>query len=166
MANTKYDNNQLNERQWATYRLVLQNSLNGRITTQKEIIDNYPYDSDYRVDGYVEKNYGEHNNDKCRQVWTDIQFINNCSTIEKQIIIDNYTYRLATETEGLDYSNHLKAKALGILARAWNIEKKIKKNGCGKLLDENGEFTEKQEFIESVMKEFIYGTDEPIYLAK
>ena len=128
------ENKKLTPRQWATYNLIKNASSRGESATIEQIIANYP-ESAYK-DGYRRSERASH--DPCKSVWHDIVALNASSEIEKIIIIDNFTYRLATEEEAEAYYQTLKDKALRAFNRAYNIRRKIRKDGQGKLISCQG----------------------------
>lgn len=79
------------------------------------------------VDGY-EFSTNKNAHDPCPAVCTDIHTINN-SNYEKIIVIDNFTYYIATEQEAKDYLEKLKSSLVPKLVRYWNIKKKTENNG-------------------------------------
>jgi hypothetical protein len=143
----------LTTRQWTTYSLISNNSHAGRKTTIGEIIGHYPI-TDYE-DGYTFNKKTSH--DPCRLVWQDIVAINASSEIEKIIIIDNFTYHLATEEEAMAYYKRLRSKALKAMARAYCIKLKIKADGQGKLISCHGdpidEESKARRFVEAFLEE-------------
>lgn len=143
----------LNTRQWTTYNLISRNTHAGHKTTIGEIIGHYPI-TDYE-DGYTFAKKSSH--DPCKMVWKDIITINASSEIEKIIIIDNFTYRLATEEEAKAYYERLRLKALKAMARAYCVKMKIKADGQGKLISCHGDpiddESKARRFVEAFMRE-------------
>ena len=135
------DEEKMTNRQLATYNLILKNSLEGKVTTQEEIVSNYPKAT--YSDGY---NYSDNPkvHDKCFQIWSDITAINCDWGADKVIIIDNFTYHMGNLEETLAYRKTLKDKA---------ITKKIRKDGQGIMADnaEEGELLAKR-FIDSFVE--------------
>ena len=127
--------NKLTPRQWATYNLIKNASSEGGSVSIEQIIASYSA-SDHK-DGYIASR-GAKTHDPCSAVWCDITAINASSEVEKIIIIDNFTYRLATEQEAWDYYADLQARAIRALIRAHNIKNKIRKDGQGKLISCQG----------------------------
>lgn len=144
----------LNSRQWATYNLIKENSLKGQATAQKEVCDNYPAET--RKDGYVWAK-GANTHDRCLKVWHDVHAINASSEVEKIIVMDNFTYRLATEEEAGEYYAKLQERALKALVRAYNVKRKIKADGQGKLISCQGELIDDESkarrFVQAFMEE-------------
>lgn len=125
-------NQKLTPRQWATYNLIKNASSWGDRVTIKDIIDNYPECPSHK-DGYkASKVLKPH--DPCSAVWGDITAINASPEVEKIIIIDNFTYRLATAEEAEAYYVELREKAMRALVRAYNVKEKMRKDGQGKLI--------------------------------
>ena len=121
-------------RQYATFYLIAQNTFKGIITTQKDIVENYSKEN--YEDGY-EWNDKKNIHDHCSAIWKDIEEINFNTNIDKIIIADNFTYKLAeTKEEATRFAKKYLSDAVRKLKRHWNIVKKIEKNGQGKLLDE------------------------------
>ncbi|MGN0960997.1 MAG: hypothetical protein ACI4PF_02215 [Christensenellales bacterium] len=122
----------LNTRQWNTYNLIKSNTLKGEITTQKDIIKNYPIEE--HKDGYK---YSPRKNtsDVCSDIWKDIEIINFSSEIEKIVVVHKYTYKLAENKEEANkYYLKLLSNACKKLRRAYVVLDKINENGQGKLL--------------------------------
>ena len=127
----------LNTRQWRTYNLIKKNTLEGKVKTQKEIIDNYPI-SIYS-DGYELK---ESNNtsDLCSTIWRDVETLNFSPEIEKIVIVKKFTYKLAeNEQEAEEFAQKFLNDGLKKLKRHWNIIKKIKSDGQGKIISTKGD---------------------------
>ena len=83
----------LTSRQKATYELIKKNSLEGKITTQRDLFENYPI-SEHK-DGYV-WNDSPYNHDNCSQIWRDVVAINFSEEVEEIIIAKDFTYKIAT----------------------------------------------------------------------
>lgn len=131
------ENNKLSTRQWKTYNLIKKNTLEGKATTQKEIVDNYPYPT--YEDGYK---WQESNNtsDHCTTIWSDVEELNFSPEIEKVIIVNKFTYKLAESREEAEKFAH-KYFSAGIkkLKRHWNIIHKIENDGQGKIISAHGD---------------------------
>jgi hypothetical protein len=126
----------MNPRQWATYRLIESNSLEGRTTTLNEVFANYCA-AEHPSDGY-RWNESDKRGNKCRAVWDDIQTINNSLEIDKIVVVENYTYRIGTEEECEAYWRYLHSKAMSLLKRASDVACKMQRNFQGKLLSNQG----------------------------
>ena len=122
----------LTPRQWALYRLIRENTMQGRKTSQDEICA--------VIEGYnLFENSGH---DRCPQIWIDIngeQGLNWHPSIEKAIITDNFEYWLGSKEEVEEYLSKL--WNVGIyprLKRYWALVSKSKKDGQGKIFDGHG----------------------------
>ena len=140
----------MTNRQLATYNLILKNSLEGKVTTQEEIVSNYPkatYSDGYNYSGNPKVH------DKCFRIWSDVTAINCDWGADKVIIIDNFTYHIGNVEETLAYRKTLKDKAMKALVKVSCITKKIKKNGQGIMADnaEQGELLTKR-FVDSFVE--------------
>lgn len=120
----------LTTRQWTTYNFIKEASIRGEKVTIEEIIANYP--ESLHADGYGLSSATTH--DKCTAVWNDITKINASSEVEKIILIDNFTYKIATEEEALAYYEGFREKAIRALMKAKAIKDKMRANGQGKLV--------------------------------
>lgn len=125
----------LTPRQWATYNLIKEASSRGEKVSIEEIVANY-HESAHKGGYSLSTGVGSH--DICCGVWQDVTKINASTEVEKIIIVDNFTYRLATEEEALEYYSEMRAKALRALVRANAIKRKIKADGQGKLISCQG----------------------------
>ena len=97
------------------------------------------------VDGYEFSNNPKAH-DPCPAVCTDIHTINN-SNYEKIIVIDNFTYYIATEQEAKDYLNKLQDSLIPRLVRYWNIKKKTENDGQAQF-----DFRDEQAIIDYVSR--------------
>ena len=166
----------MNTRQWSTDLLIKNNSLQGKITTQLEIVENYPYsriglfeETKVHEDGYI-WNDNPKSHDHCSQVWKDIEDINSDDTIQKIVISPKpYEYKLATtpeEVKNYCYKKFYKP-AMAKLVRQSKILNKVKQDGQGKLLFKDK--TQARDYWETFLKESIndlvemseYETDDP-----
>lgn len=148
------NSNKLTPRQWATYNLIKEASSRGESVPIEEIVANYPESA--HEGGYsLSRGAGSH--DICKGVWTDITALNASTEIEKIIIIDNFTYRLATEAEAEAYYERLQNKAIRALVRAYAIKTKMRKDGQGKLVSCQGKAIDcestARRFVEAFAKE-------------
>lgn len=125
----------LTPRQWATYNLIKEASSRGEKVSIEEIVANY-HESAHKGGYSLSTGVGSH--DICGGVWKDVTAINASTEVEKIIIIDNFTYRLATEEEALAYYSEMRTKALRAIVRANAIKRKIKADGQGKLISCKG----------------------------
>lgn len=137
---------ELTNRQSKTFSLIQENTKLGRVTTQKEIYQNYPIEN-YK-DGYLWHEDKTH--DHCPTIWSDIEKINQNSHIEELVITKDNTYKIATnQDEALAYSKFYMNKALKSLKRYWNVIRKVNSNGQGQIDFDNL----KTEFINTYGKE-------------
>ena len=123
----------LTPRQWALYRLIKENTLKGKKTTQREICD--------KIEGYtwVEKDGSNH--DHCSQIWQDIygeNGINFHPHIQKIIDGTNFEYFLCDEEEANRFADSLWKQLSPRLRRYWATVAKIKKDGQYQLFDCEG----------------------------
>lgn len=142
----------LTPRQWATYNLIKEASSKGVSVSIEEIVANY-HESAHKGGYAISTSVGSH--DICGNVWRDVVAINASAEVEKIIIIDNFTYRLATEEEAEEYYADLRTKALRALQRASAIKHKIRKDGQGKLISCQGKAIDDdstaREFVEAFL---------------
>ena len=137
----------LTTRQKVTYELIKKNSLAGRITTQREIFENYPI-SEHK-DGYKRSN-NPYNHDNCSQIWSDIVAINFSDEVKEIIIQDNFTYKIARNgLEATIFAKRYKDTAIAKFKRYGAILRKIKANGTGELTEIESEI----KFIDTFMNE-------------
>lgn len=131
----------MTERQLATYSLIKKNSLEGKITTQRQLFENYPI-SEHK-DGYV-WNDSPYNHDNCSQIWRDIVAINFNDEISEIVVVKNFTYKIAKNKEDAEeFATSYLRGGLRKMKRYWQIIKKIK-------LDGQGRFTELEPHIEFI----------------
>lgn len=115
----------LTPRQWATYRLIKENSLNGLKTTQKEIFE--------KVNGYVwNEEITAH--DHCVAIGSDVRAINLSYETEKIICYKDFEYWLGTKEETENFINDLWEQLAPRLVRYWFYKKKVAQNGQFQLL--------------------------------
>lgn len=142
----------MTDREQATYDLIVRNSEQGYITTQKEICDNYPYDPEERKDGYV-WNENPKSHDHCSAVWHDINNINQ-EQDKKPIIYGDYVYLVPHNFKELALfcKKHYWDKAMLSLVRCSNLLRKGKKDGTIDLFDtdEEGNMKEFEAYVKSV----------------
>ena len=136
----------LTPRQWATYRLIKENSLNGRKTTQKEIFE--------KVDGYVwNEEISAH--DHCVAIGSDIRIINLSYETEKIICYKDFEYWLGTKEETENFIDDLWTQLAPRLYRYWFYKKKISNDGQCQLLSRQlkpiDETSKAREYIESFL---------------
>lgn len=121
---------ELTPRQWALYRLIKENTEQGKKTSQNEVYE--------QIEGYE---WTENSHDHCPAIWQDIngsQGINWHYRITKTIIIDNNEYWIGDEEEVNKYLDKLWASLEGRLFRFWAIKNKAKAHGQMELLDREG----------------------------
>ena len=123
----------LTPRQWALYRLIKKNTLEGRKTTQREICD--------AIEGYHYSEKGGH--DCCPTIWADIfgdRGIDWSPEIQKTIICEDFQYWIGDEEEVSAFLDKLWNVGIAPrLKRFWAIKGKIKEDGQGQLLSCRGE---------------------------
>lgn len=121
----------MTERQLATYSLIKKNSLEGKITSQRQLYENYPI-SEHK-DGYV-WNDSPNTHDNCSRIWSDIVAINFSEEVDQIIVVKNFTYKIAKDKqEAEQFANYYLRGGLRKLKRYWQIVKKIKLDGQGAL---------------------------------
>lgn len=138
----------LSPRQWALYRLIKENSLNGLKTTQLEIcvkIPGYKYNSSPLA------------HDHCTAIWSDINAILLSHEVEKIIIYKDFLCWIATSQEEVNEWLDSKWKELEPrLSRYWFFKQKAEKNGQGKLLSDQlqpiDEKSKARAFVESFIQ--------------
>lgn len=139
----------MTNREQATYDLIVKNSEQGYITTQREIYENYPYDPEERKDGYV-WNENPKVHDHCSTVWKDINNIN-AERGNKPIISSNYVYTVPHNYEELKEfaKEHYWGKAMSALWRYSNLLRKGRMNGQMSLFetDEEEEYKVFEAFV-------------------
>jgi hypothetical protein len=127
---------ELTTRQWRTYNLIKENSLNGRKTNQYEIYAYTP--AGVYKDGYVWNN-NPTSHDKCPMIWSDIEKLNFSNKIEKVIVFKDFEYWIAKdEDDAKEFAKKYLADALKKLKRHWRIINKVKLDGQMKLLSTDG----------------------------
>lgn len=117
----------LTPQQWDLYDLIKHNSLvEHRKTTQQEICDAFP--NAYQ---YVER---ANSTDRCTQIWVDIQAINESPNLEKFIITERFEYWIGSQRECQRYLKRLWNSISPRLLRYWNVVRKMKADGQGKII--------------------------------
>ena len=152
----------MNTRQWKTYELIKNNSLHGKVTTQLEIVENYPYCSTdlfgerkLNPDGY-NWNTNPKVHDHCSMVWQDIEAINSDDTIQKIIVSPKpWEYKLAeTPEEVKEYCRKKFYKpAMAKLIRQSKMLAKVKLDGQGRLLFKDK--TQARDYWETFLKDSV-----------
>lgn len=118
----------MEDRARATYELIVENSKQGRLTTKKEIVDNYPYDPQVRKDGY-KWNDSPKSHDNCSTVWKDINDINLDGDHHEIIISRNGIYWVGTKEEAEGYIKaYFFSQCKPSLKRYWNLMNKSKEH--------------------------------------
>lgn len=128
------DEYKLTPRQEALYRLIKQNTLEGRKTTQAEICD--------KIEGYSYNN-GTNSHDHCPQIWIDIsgeRGINWSPSKEKIIIVKDFEYWIGSKEEVKAYLSELWNVGISPrLKRYWALVDKNNSDGKGKLFTCRGD---------------------------
>lgn len=120
---------ELKERREKLFDLIKHNSLiENRKTTQAEICEKI---SGYK---YVESNA---TNDHCTAIWSDINKINNDSTIDAVIITKRYKYWIGSKEETKAFLKKLWKDLSPRLQRYWFFVKKIGFDAQGSLFDKD-----------------------------
>lgn len=103
------------------------------------------------------------NYSNCPKLYEDINTLNESSQTDKIIVIKNNCFFRGTKDETEAYRNKLKIKALKAFKKYWNVDKKIKADGQGKLIGNNGdpitEDSSAREFIETFVRESNHGEE-------
>ena len=132
----------LNSRQWALYRLIKHNSLEEhRKTTQREIyekIPGYTWTDDPTV------------HDHCSAIWKDVKDNNESFEHDKIIISKDFEYWIGSERETMAFLKALWKALAPRLKRYWAYAKKVQIDGQGKLISNQGRFIDEN----SVAKRF------------
>ena len=126
---TRLSQEELKQRRECLYNLIKHNSLiENRKTTQEEICE--------KIDGY---NYTESENtsDHCSAIWSDINKINNDSSIDAVIITKKYTYWIGSKEETKEFLKKLWKDLSPRLQRYWFFVKKIGFDAQGSLFDKD-----------------------------
>lgn len=145
----------MTDREQATYDLIVRNSEQGYITTQREIYENYPYDPEERKDGY-RWNDNPKVHDHCSMVWQDINRIN-AERGNKPIIFSDYVYTVPHNQAELEMfcKEHYWDKAMSALWRYGNLLRKGKADGTVDLLeaDEEEEYKAFEAFVKNAIEQ-------------
>lgn len=137
---------ELTPRQWALYRLIKANTLEGRKTTQREIcnaIPEYEWVDNDKV------------HDHCSSIWGDINALNFHPNIQKTIISDNFEYWIGSKKEVEAYCDKLWQAISPRLSRYWNIVKKMKLDGQGQIFSARGDLIDEDSKARSYIESFI-----------
>lgn len=137
---------ELTPRQWALYRLIKANTLEGRKTTQREIcnaITEYVWVDDDKV------------HDHCSSIWGDINALNFHPNIQKTIISDNFEYWIGSKKEVEAYCDKLWQAISPRLSRYWNIVKKMKLDGQGQIFSARGDLIDEDSKARAYIESFI-----------
>lgn len=132
----------LTPRQWELWRLIYHNSIvEHRKTSQREICD--------KIDGFIWNN-SESAHDHCSAIWTDIKANNESEEHDKIIISKNFEYWIGSERETKEFIAGLWKALSPRLKRYWRYLGKLKVDGQGKLISNQGNPIE----VGSTAKEF------------
>lgn len=150
----------LTPRQWNLYRHIKFCTEVGRFNPKTNSNDHFATQESITIswnkaiheDGYYYQKDTKHG-DHCRQIWDDVQAVNESPEVEKIIVVDDYTYRLGTEEECEKYFLWLKRKAVVLLKRAYVVFGKMSKDGQGKLVSDQdkwiGDDSAARSFVEA-----------------
>ena len=122
----------LTPRQWALYRLIKENTLQGRKTTQEEICG--------KIEGYSYID-SKNSHDHCPQIWIDIEGetgINFDPGIQKIVIQRDFLYWIGSKEEVDEYLDYKWAMISPRLKRYWTLIGKAKTDGQCQLFDCDG----------------------------
>lgn len=123
--------------EWAIYNTIKEKGT----LTQKGLASLVNERLGYKALNYNDKATNCKNDEKgdhCKQLQNLVTSINASPDIEKMIVVKNYTYKLGTEEECLEYALKLKEKAMRLLKRYGDIMIKYGKNDQGKLVSCQG----------------------------
>lgn len=143
----KFQQKKLTPEEWECYRIIRENSLLGKKTTQKELCNRLglKYNDDIKA------------HDPCPKIWTMISHINLSFEVEKIIITHEFEYWLGGELETQVFMDKLWQDIMPRLTRYWTFLKKLKRNGQGKLLSAQlqpiDEDSQARSFVESYLNE-------------
>lgn len=125
--NTKLSQEELKDRREKLYELIKYNSLvENRKTTQEEICE--------KIGGYHYID-STSTNDHCTAIWSDINKINNDSSIDVVIITKRYKYWIGSKEETKEFLQKLWKDLSPRLQRYWFFVKKIGFDAQGSLFD-------------------------------
>lgn len=144
-----HTNKKLTPQLWELYNFIKERTLTDTKTTVKDICEEFP--KTYHL------NSKECNFSNCPKLYEDIDFVNSSEEIEKIIIKDHNNFYLATEEQAKDYANRLFNRALKTLKKYYVVDKKIKRDGQGKILSCQltpiDEQSQAREFVESFIRD-------------
>lgn len=111
---------------WRLYRFIELRTDFQLKTSVRDIVDEFP--DNY----YLKEQKGNYSN--CPQVYKDIDTLNASYEVDKTIIKNNNDFRLGTKEETTKYKNKLKREGIRLLVKAYNIDRKMRRDNQGKLL--------------------------------
>lgn len=127
----------LSERERLIYSIIASHSESDPkgFATQREVVD----EVNAAMPDELQWNECPKSHDHCFPIWSAVAAINASDEVEKIVIADNFTYRLATKEEAKAYIEALKESAMRKLKRASDVIRKYKVDGQG---DFEGNFKE------------------------
>lgn len=136
---------------WNLYNFIKARSLNGEKTTVRDVCDQFP--------DIYHLNDKESNFTNCPNLYKDIDLLNSSYQIEKIIVKDYNNFHLATEEDANKYALKIKIKALKLLKKYWVVQRKIDKDGQGKIISAQGtpidDKSKARKFYESFIDELL-----------
>ena len=140
----------LTPRQWALYRLIKQNTEQGRKTTQREIC--------VVVEGYEWNEKDGNTHDHCVSIWNDLngaKGLNFSPEIQKIVITENFEYWIGDREEVADYLNSLWKELMPRLIRYWKLKAKQKEDGQGQIFSCHGELIDDDSAARGYIEAFL-----------
>lgn len=121
---------------WAIY-----NALKEGAMTQKELcsrVNSILGEKALRFNERATNCKNDERGDHCKPLLKYVREINESPEVDRIIITKKYVYKLGDEVECINYHRYLQEKAFKMYKRASAIWMKIKKNGQGKLVSNQG----------------------------
>ena len=128
----------LTPRQWWLYNFVKKAASleRGKWLTQDDIVNGIWCDLTYCHDDKYQLNENPHSHDRCEKIWLDVEAINKSPEVDKIILVNDHSYKMAVDYEEADkfYLEQIRKRAIASLVRYSNAKRKCKADGRGKLL--------------------------------
>ncbi len=127
----------LTPKHWALYRFIEKRTLDTEDKIPQREIYEYMLNEGYDVTWKDDQNQ---HNDHCRWLWSLVQEINFSSEVDHIIVHDrDYNYCLGSANETLKLWHHFYERSETAKKRHARLLAKIKRNGQGKLLSNQGQ---------------------------